>query len=108
MSVPFVDGFQKPSEQDSISALGCFPWDASEQERKRALPPSDLFKQPSFGTSDPEMYAQGALDQLNNRCLFENSGKQKRGNTKTKRARPSRPWNPLPNPINDNDWLATG
>jgi archaemetzincin len=117
MSVPFVRGFKKPSAQQSLAAVGEFPWSMSgaqsEDERRRALPRSDVFKQPSFGgTADPD-YAQHALEQLNDQSLFlqsfdESSAPGKKTKqTKKKRAKTSRLWQPLPNPVNDLDWLAT-
>jgi hypothetical protein len=108
MSVPFVRGFKKPSEQQSIAAIGDFPWSMSgaqsEDERRRALPRSDVFKQPSFGNTEDPDYAQHALQQLNNPNLYAQNFVE---DNKKKRAKTSRLWQPLPNPVNDLDWLAT-
>jgi hypothetical protein len=119
--VPFVKGFVRPSETDVLEAVGEFPWAGSEEERQRSLPASSVFKQPSFASArgptctqstDSEQYAEYALGQLNDTSLYtqyvmEESSKKQQKTKKNKRARTTRLWKPLPDPINDLDWLAT-
>jgi len=89
-SIPFIDGFSLPSEEDVQKAIGSFPWTTSSSKlskRQQSLLANSV---------EDENIVRSSIDQCDNELLY--TTKCKKGTSL---------WKPLPSPIDESAWLAT-
>ena len=79
--IHYAKGFVPPTKTDSIRALGAFPCDHGAQQRNRSF---DALAASRVGSSEIEL----SVSDLNSEYLFQASTE------------------PLPPPVDENDWLA--
>ena len=107
--VGWVQGFQPPTAQERVEALGPFPFEHSSAKDRAVVLPPRSFARPSMSAVGAAAFgdeADEALVQLQQAALFNDVAvPAKKKGRKTARAAPL--FGALPSPYNALDWLAT-